>query len=518
MTSSVQSTHTNDFISVKYETLATIQDSLAQDPVIQDLAKLIFPSNFEHANAGEEDLIQVPCSFLRNNAAALVSKKVEHRLMLTYLIRHKEQEFSHYLISHLGQDYLLLNLKGALGDTALHTAARYEAYETAQHLIANNANINSTNDKCSAPLHCAVTYPQPSMIQLLVSNNANTDAQNKYGYSPAIKAKLLRTCKQNSLPLEGPFRELYYRLILATIFGLTGKSHYSSTDQNIAPIQLEGCFPQYFSHLLSKKIKNEQASHYITAHTLDQMTDSFKFNIDIKKESSQTILERLMLGKAVTMDMGYQGHSIKLLIHPEYTENRISHFRLAICNRGSLSKKPIEFWTIEATDLTANSLKKLTTTNSFNREQRIQYFDKIWKKMGCYQTQNDRFLETQCSLGKQKSPNCSWVSSITVIWAFLALQNEGHRHLKEKTDTGYKNLVARIEDQVVSKYVHKHLHGNLQNCQIDEYIVKKIHDFYRRSNERSMARLCNNLLEQKAYSNTRPKTHTGNKPYAYRPY
>ena len=518
MTSSVQSTHTNDFISVKYETLAAIQESLTQDPLIHKLAKLIFPSGFDHTNANTEDLLQIPCSFLRNNAAALVCKKIGHRLMLAYLIRQEEQELSHYLIHNLGQEYLLLNLKNGSGETALHTTIKYNAYETAQVLLQNNANVNISCDDQSTPLHYAIEWGVPSFIKLLLSYNAESCTQNAIGYTPEITAKLFK----NSMPIpspKGPFKELYHRVTIATIFGIRGESHYRGHNTNLSAISLEGCYSSYFHNLLSKVISTERVSNYPCQGNIHELSKLFQHAIHVNKTKPEEILNKLNSGEAVMIPSGFIGHAIMLLIYPEYTEGDLSHFRIAIANRGSLSKKPIEFWTMKSGNLTEYLIQDILDLKELTREE---YKDtlkpSLWPELECYQTNKDTFLESQCTLEDQLSSNCSWISTITVIWAFLALKNEGQSHLKEKTDAYYDHLVSKATNHMVSKYINKHTNGSLRDCQIDKRILNHIYKFYIQEGNSHMENLCKDLLQVKSHFPSRTRTNARNRSYTYQPY
>ena len=519
MTSSIPTIHTTQFITVKYGTLKQLKSILPQDSVISAMSELVFTSQFDHTQAKPTDLVQIPCQFLKNNATALVTKKIRHRLLLAHLIRKKELHLADYLISSLKQQSLLLDLQNKYGESTLHSAVRYGEYKAVKQLIENNANVNLPRNNGVTPLFSAVQHNKTNVGKLLLEHHANPNLQVSNGYSPGIYAKIKQSPLLELFPPQGPFKELYYRLVLATIFGMEGQSHYLSDDINLNAINLEGCFPQCFEKLLNEVIREEISSSPTNALDLSTLADLFTFAINVQQCPSAEILSRLLSGKPTMLPIGFKEHTIMLLIHPEYTENRVSHFRLAIANRGALSQKPVEFWTIRSENLTEAVIQKLLNLDSIKEDlyQETLKVD-IWNELQCDQTKDDILLEEQCTLKEQYEPNCSWISTITVIWAFLALKNEGQSHLKEKTDAYYDHLVSKATNHMVGKYINKHINGSLRGYQIDRRILNHIYKFYIQEGNSRMENLCKDLLQEKSHFPSRNRTNARNRSYTYQPY
>ena len=69
--------------------------------------------------------------------------------------------------------------------TSLHSAARQGHKEIAEHLIANNANVNWKNRGGTAPLHQAAGGGHEEIVKLLITNGADVNISgNNYGWTP----------------------------------------------------------------------------------------------------------------------------------------------------------------------------------------------------------------------------------------------------------------------------------------------------------------------------------------------
>ena len=75
------------------------------------------------------------------------------------------------------------------GDTALHTAAKWDRSQMAVLLLAKGANVDGRNDRGATPLHCAVSAGAYETARALLAAGAPTTAEANDGRVPYEMAK-----------------------------------------------------------------------------------------------------------------------------------------------------------------------------------------------------------------------------------------------------------------------------------------------------------------------------------------
>jgi cytohesin len=74
------------------------------------------------------------------------------------------------------------------GETPLHLAAFMGHKETVELLLANNAEVNATNNYRRMPLHYAAGHGRKEIVQLLLANKAEVNASDKFRDTPLHNA------------------------------------------------------------------------------------------------------------------------------------------------------------------------------------------------------------------------------------------------------------------------------------------------------------------------------------------
>ena len=85
--------------------------------------------------------------------------------------------------------------------TALHSAARYGALQTADFLIGKGANVNASDENGNTPLHLAVMFRHDEIATLLINHGADVNRQNKDQSSPLLLATMYGTSQATEILL-----------------------------------------------------------------------------------------------------------------------------------------------------------------------------------------------------------------------------------------------------------------------------------------------------------------------------
>ena len=333
-------------------------------------------------------------------------------------------------------------------------------------LMIKGYDPNEQNNFGNTPLHYALLTQHDSRtaIKILLANNANPDAQNMRGETPGMISKASRSHKMGKKYVTGPFKELFYRQILAHLYDIN--EEFSSLAP-YKPVQLTGFYPRYFSHLLTKVLTTQ----FKGQNTVELLKDTLLFNSTIRNCSPKSIYSRLQSKKPVLLEIGPNKHTIMLLIYPKN-----NNYRLGIANRGALSKKPIEFWTAPSADISLKFVQRILKIKELSQNEYVEQIEsEVWSFVKREKTPADTKLEKLCGLPTQKALNCAWVSSITAVWAFLALQYEGTQDCKESTDHMYQEIYWATLEYVSMKYFDRQ--GELQKYPQDQVLVTTITSF-----------------------------------------
>ena len=372
------------------------------------------------------------------------------RTALHYSVSSPSKEIFQLLIDSQAR----LELQDHTGLAPLHLAIYQGDLVATKILLAANANPNQQDSVGRTPLHYSVLNKEGSkeIIDLLLFHSACPDIQNLSGMNARMVSKAARSHKmEGEKYITGPFKELFDRKVLAHLFDIEGSSAIANS--HLRPINYAGFHSRYFSHLIHKSLP-KNSDHQ---QALSVVQDTLKFDSILYNASSAAILERLQKGRPTLLEIGFETHSIRLIIYPEINNKRKQHYRLAIANRGVLSRKPVESWTIEAKNLNKDIIEKMLGLGSLQKHEYADYMEnEIWLPLQRTQSESDRKLESLCHLAPQTSPNCAWTSTVTAIWALLALQYEHTDHWKDRVDSLYTNIVHTVQKSALTKYQQKH--------------------------------------------------------------
>ena len=214
-------------------------------------------------------------------------------------------------------------------------------------------------------------------------------------------------------------KERVKRLELSHGWDLFGDSWLIAyeTGEIFNKLTLEGHFSAQWFHILGKDLDLFKQSYPKLLNDFEAklFKEVFDISANSKCFSLENKLARIKKGLPIMINSGFIGHSVTLLIWDK---------QIVICNRGALSRRPLEIYHFNPESLDLNDLNELLKTNKYGTYLDYQklYFEELPKKLLFTQTELDKELEiVSTSLPYQIVGNCSFISPITAFYAMKLL-------------------------------------------------------------------------------------------------
>ena len=174
--------------------------------------------------------------------------------------------------------------------------------------------------------------------------------------------------------------------------------------------------PQWF-HILGKDLDLFKQSYpkFLNDFEAKLFKEVFDISANSKCFSLENKLARIKKGLPIMINSGFAGHAVTLLIWDK---------QIVICNRGALSRDPLEIYHFSPENLDLNDLNELLKTGLYGTplDYKKLYFEELPKKLLFKQTELDKELEiVSASLPYQIVRNCSFISPITAFYAMKLL-------------------------------------------------------------------------------------------------
>ena len=182
-------------------------------------------------------------------------------------------------------------------------------------------------------------------------------------------------------------------------------------------LRLEGhSSPQWF-HILGKDLDLFKQSYPKLLNDFEAklFKEVFDISANSKCFSLENKLTRIKKGLPIMINSGFKSHSVTLLIWDK---------QIVICNRGALSRRPLEIYHFSPENFDLNDLNELLKIKLHGTylDYKKLYFEELPKKLLFTQTELDKELEiVSASLPNQIVGNCSFISPITAFYAMKLL-------------------------------------------------------------------------------------------------
>lgn len=360
------------------------------------------------------------------------------------------------------------------GDAALIHAASEGRYRIAKLLIKSGANVNAAEPGGWTVSMLAAFYGHFSTLRLLIDHGANLHLVNDDGQGivdlvksarPSNYTRIVNLLYSTCPKLRAQSKEYTCRKAVAHAWHLAGISVMKPTfDAPSIKIQLEGSLPRRWFHLINKDLKHFQSSFpfIFSKAQYHLLKDALSFAVQQAGSCAIAILERVHSKLPTLVEIGFTGHSVILLIWKN---------QLAICNRGEASRRPLEIFHYDIDKLTPKIIDKLIDLSELPRENYQTYlFYELPAKLGFSKWDVDIQLEKALKLPMQSVGNCSWVSTITAIHAFMLIDAT---HRVVKTSQEIKQLTAKSLHLIQNQ--HRRRYGYWLAYQQISFLQKLIH-------------------------------------------
>lgn len=323
-----------------------------------------------------------------------------------------------------------------------------------QELIQARVDLNQRTPEGRTPLMYAAYLGDVAIFELLIEHGASLDNFDEKGDSVLDCVKQWPTHGYRGMidliyalkpELKIRSKEIKYRKQLAHAWHLSGTSNLNKLNSNLsAKIKLEGAVTAIWYHQMQKNLDRFKTLYPNQMKDFELLQMMFKRASESQSYTDEDLLKLIINGEPVFIDVGSEQHVVTLLIWGN---------QFVLNDRGYMSTCPIQFLRYDQKSLTVeiiNSFRKMKVMGGSTYEQyRDLFWNELPKKLSFTRTPLDDSLEiATSSLSFQTVDNCSWVSSITGVYAFLLLKGVRGEKDGQLLNDIPNNLPEAIEPQV----------------------------------------------------------------------
>lgn len=345
------------------------------------------------------------------------------------------------------------NIVDRNGSTPLLEAIEKGGVPLVKLLIASGANINQPDSSGVTPVQLAIFIKHPEILQLLIRAKANVNEINEIGISHLDYLKIADSkegrelallIKEASPGLQNRTTEIKHRKIVSHAWHLEHMSPVKSSHPDISPsiVKLEGASHGMMWRKMEKSLPEFKTAYPGLLEEHSALDELLHFSANQNQYSSAEILERIQTGLPTFINTGYARHAVTLLIWKD-------HF--VVCNRGAVSASPADFNHINPQGLTVEIIDKIRDINRSQDAYVDLFFEELPEKLDLTVNRKllDDKLESEASpLPEQTLGNCSWISPITGVYAYLALSGILGEENGKILDRPQANFEDTLKDKV----------------------------------------------------------------------
>ena len=341
--------------------------------------------------------------------------------------------------------------------TALLAAIECGHTEMVKALVAAGADPNLETESGFTPLLIALAS-QNTMIPLLLRLGADPDRVSfKTGWS-AYSAVLSRST-QFSAVLATLFREhapptassrLQRQKMVAHAWSFAGKGTLNLADSTSREIELEGTGGSldWFREMAAG------TRDFPGQQPLARMEEELATTLETagKMEAPRLVAEAVEAGSPYILETGFTGHTVSVL----FCDNK-----LVLCNRGGLSRKPMEVYELAPGTVTADLVNEIRDLSNKPPKEYKRFVKSLSGRDGFTSSRKNRSaraLESACRLRMQRVGNCTWASPETAAFAFMMIHNlredsENPAAVIGETRQQFKQWITHQRIRSISEYL-----------------------------------------------------------------
>lgn len=425
------------------------------------------------------------------------------------------------ILSKMGLD---LNEMDSKGHTPLYLAAGKGSLTSLEMLIKLKVDVNKSNYLGQSPIHAAAAF-QPKALEILISAGANINKPAHDGEIPltvAIDEGPIESIKilQKALGIDPEeFEESYTKKnYIFKTFGHVWELGESLSLGNYT-FKLRRSFDKITIHMYSLMHSTAESvfnTHVNLLHPDDRLLalNTLQRASDMHYSDSDALVD-YQQGKPLIIQTGFSGHAICVILWNSF---------FAIANKGKLSLKPVESYTIDPNKVSLETPKQLKTLfykasddweKAFGKTNREDLLGKtLEESIGLAHRELGPFL---LSLGAQQAPensifdrlfvdsgwqtvdNCAWESYETAVHALVTRQiatRAGHfeqleanspewLHIKKDSQNVYDHLMDAIRlkslEDTIDVYSNEASYES--SLKINDILAKALYPFHQDQNK-----------------------------------
>ncbi len=167
---------------------------------------------------------------------------------------------------------------------------------------------------------------------------------------------------------------------------------------------------------MSKKIQQfkEHYPHVLNENQMTGLKHVLESGAHANVDAAESKLEKIKAGEPVIINAGFTAHTVTLLIWGN---------QFVICNRGGASRRPIEVYHFDPLLLNPGILNAIDIVK--RRPSNVYkelFFKELPKVLKFSQDTLDRQMEKAFYFPDQSVGNCSFVSPVTAVFAFMLME------------------------------------------------------------------------------------------------
>ncbi|SCC90021.1 hypothetical protein SCG7086_AK_00190 [Chlamydiales bacterium SCGC AG-110-P3] len=347
----------------------------------------------------------------------------------------------------LSRDTVKVDAVDRKGRTPLSLAAALGECSIAEQLLDAGADINTASLTGWTPLHCAVQAESVPTIELLLSRGADASRVTDRGYTPRMIA-LARDLKRSLmvLPVDPWDEEVLFQKTLSHVWSVGGKILRKGRNG----VQLDGFYDKTMMHLFQDTLMTFGRS--LPSIGFDARFHRFSLAVRNAANvlSPSKLVVKYLKGEPILVATGYNKHSASIVLVDD---------KLFICNRGGLSRRPVEMYLIDQKKVTSLLIRDIRSVGVSSAYAFLRLIDDLPGQLSPddAESRGDR----RCNqvevvadrIGHQTIGNCTWAHLEAAFFAYLTTQIKD----LEEAWILFRRWRSHARGQVLSDYVDAHL-------------------------------------------------------------
>lgn len=313
------------------------------------------------------------------------------------------------------------------GDSPLSLAVVWGHHNIVELLLEKGAEINEVNYKGKTALSLAAENEHTNIVQLLLKRGAEIEHFKEADRSFVYQAKMKQLMPSEDLRKISKGADAVYNLMKQVAYSkAVGHSLKFSHEfevnadplQSLPKISTEyGEGPYFFRRMFkATQLMMSKYPELMPAEKSLLLCKSLSEASNQFLESPDELFKKYKNGELLMLPVGFEASEGD---EAHYVVGMLLESTFILCNRGDLSRKPIEVYTFDSSKLDVEMLTQMVNLRKTEEEYEDLFFNHLPSQLNFDQGPLQKEIENACKLAMQKVGNCTWESPETTVWAFM---------------------------------------------------------------------------------------------------